>query len=135
MTARTATLLVMFFWCLGISCARRGAPAGPSTARTPTVQSPVAAAAPGKTLFLRNCAHCHGADARGSEGPDLHHLDWSDEQIAARIRQGKKGQMPAFGAKLQEREIGALLQYLSGLDRAEPAPGAAVLTTPAFAPM
>ena len=24
----------------------------------------------GYTLFMMNCAHCHGADARGDEGPD-----------------------------------------------------------------
>src|SRR6266404_6005183 len=26
----------------------------------------------GYTLFMMNCAHCHGNDARGDEGPDLH---------------------------------------------------------------
>jgi mono/diheme cytochrome c family protein len=45
----------------------------------------------GRTLFLKNCAHCHAADAQGDEGPDLHALDRTDEQIAARIRNGKKG--------------------------------------------
>ena len=40
----------------------------------------------GRQLFLKNCAHCHGADAHGDEGPDLHNLDWTDEQIATRIR-------------------------------------------------
>jgi len=28
------------------------------------------------------------------------HLDWTDEQIATRIRNGKKGQMPAFAGKI-----------------------------------
>ena len=23
-------------------------------------------------MFLMNCAHCHGDDTRGDEGPDLH---------------------------------------------------------------
>ena len=69
----------------------------------------------GRTLFLKNCAHCHGADARGDEGPDLHKLDWSDQQIAARIRNGKKGQMTAFGDKLQPAEYRSLILYLRTL--------------------
>lgn len=56
--------------------------------------------AAGQKLFLKNCAHCHGADARGDEGPDLHHLDGTDERLIQRIRNGKRGQMPAFRGKL-----------------------------------
>ena len=70
---------------------------------------------PGRALFLKNCAHCHGADARGDDGPDLHGLDLSDEWIANRIRKGKKGQMTAFAGKLQPAEIDALIAYLRTL--------------------
>src|SRR5690242_2932561 len=42
--------------------------------------------AAGKVLFLKNCAHCHGDDARGDEGPDLHGLKRPDDWIARRIR-------------------------------------------------
>src|SRR5271170_7003524 len=59
------------------------------------------------TLFLRNCAHCHGADAHGDDGPDLHNLDFTDKWIANRIRKGKAGQMTAFASKLQPAEIDA----------------------------
>ena len=38
-------------------------------------------AAQGRHLFLMNCAHCHGDDARGDEGPDLHNLHRSDARI------------------------------------------------------
>lgn len=69
----------------------------------------------GRVLFLRNCAHCHGADGRGDDGPDLHDLDWTDEQIAARIRNGKKGQMTAFAGKLSPEEITKLIRYLRTL--------------------
>jgi mono/diheme cytochrome c family protein len=34
--------------------------------------APVVTVKSGRTLFLKNCAHCHGADAHGDEGPDLH---------------------------------------------------------------
>jgi len=69
----------------------------------------------GQQLFLKNCAHCHGADARGEEGPDLHNLDWTDEQIAARIRNGKKGQMTAFAGKLTAEQIKEVIVYLRSL--------------------
>ncbi len=69
----------------------------------------------GRTLFLKNCAHCHGADARGDEGPDLHGLDWTDEQITARIRNGKKGQMTAFADKLSAEQIHRIEDYLRTL--------------------
>ncbi len=68
-----------------------------------------------QTLFLRNCAHCHGADARGDDGPDLHGLDFSDHEIGNRIRNGKAGQMTAFKGKLKEEEIQALAVYVKNL--------------------
>ncbi|HTL18115.1 MAG TPA: c-type cytochrome [Patescibacteria group bacterium] len=69
-------------------------------------------AAAGRQSFLKNCAHCHGADARGEEGPDLHKLDLTDEQIVARIRNGKKGQMTAFAGKLSPDQIRTVVAYL-----------------------
>jgi len=69
----------------------------------------------GQKLFLKNCAHCHGADAAGDEGPNLHTLDWTDEQMARRIRVGKKGQMTAFAGKLSDQDIRALIGYLRSL--------------------
>lgn len=69
----------------------------------------------GRTLFLKNCAHCHGADARGDEGPDLHNLDWTDKQIATRIRNGKKGQMKAFSGKFSPEQIEDVVGYLRTL--------------------
>ncbi len=69
----------------------------------------------GQRLFLRNCAPCHGADAHGEEGPDLHHLDWTDDQIATRIRNGKKGQMTAFGKKFSREDLKDIIAYLRTL--------------------
>ena len=69
----------------------------------------------GRALFLKNCAHCHGANAHGDEGPDLHALGLTDDWIANRIRQGKAGQMTAFAGKLQPAEIAALVAYVQSL--------------------
>ena len=76
---------------------------------------PAANVSGGRALFLKNCAHCHGADAHGDEGPDLHNLDWTDEQIAMRIRNGKKGQMTAFAGKFSADDVRTVIGYLRTL--------------------
>lgn len=82
---------------------------------TPTPTSPVLVKE-GRTLFLNNCAHCHGIDATGDEGPDLHGLEVSDRYIANRITHGIKGEMPSFAKKLHRDEITRLTAYLRSLD-------------------
>ena len=69
----------------------------------------------GYTLFMMNCAHCHGNDARGDEGPDLHGVTKSDARIASMIKNGVKGEMPKFGAKLSETDIQALIAFVRTL--------------------
>jgi len=76
---------------------------------------PVADLAAGRKLFLRNCAHCHGADAHGDDGPDLHDIGWADGEIASRIREGKAGQMTAFAGKLKQADIDSLVAYVQSL--------------------
>src|SRR5215472_15369514 len=67
--------------------------------------------AQGHSLFARNCAHCHGDDARGDEGPTLYNLEMSDARIAKRIKEGIKGEMPKFGSKLNDTDIAALIVW------------------------
>lgn len=71
----------------------------------------------GRSLFLKNCAHCHAADATGDEGPDLHGLKRKDDWIARRIRNGVKGEMTAFGEKFSQQDIDALISYLRTLKK------------------
>lgn len=74
----------------------------------------------GGALFGAQCASCHGAGGRG-DGPAAppalrlpdftdaaFHEARTDEQIAQAIRTGK-GAMPAFGDRLDERAIAALV--------------------------
>jgi mono/diheme cytochrome c family protein len=68
-------------------------------------------AAQGRHLFLMNCAHCHGDDARGDEGPDLHNLHRSDARIREVITAGIKGEMPSFRKKLGDPEVRELTAY------------------------
>jgi mono/diheme cytochrome c family protein len=70
----------------------------------------------GKKLYFGNCAHCHGVDAHGDEGPDLHGIWVSDRRIATVVKRGIKGEMPTFAKKLHDDEIAALIAYVRSLD-------------------
>jgi len=70
---------------------------------------------PGYRLFDYNCAHCHGDDARGDEGPDLHDLRKSDARIEKIIKNGIKGEMPSFGRKFSDADVQALIAWLRTL--------------------
>jgi cytochrome c oxidase cbb3-type subunit 3 len=81
----------------------------------------------GKTLFLNECAQCHGSDARGTKGfPNLVDGDWlwggAPEQIETTILDGRQGMMPPFGGNPEAvggtsgaREIAHYVRSLSGL--------------------
>jgi len=70
----------------------------------------------GRRLFLGSCAHCHGADATGDEGPDLHDLQVSDRYIAHMIKFGEAHEMPSFAKKHGPPDITALTAYVRSLE-------------------
>jgi len=78
-------------------------------------QSPLVAQ--GQHLFLMNCAHCHGDDARGDEGPDLHGVRnrKTDARLNTLINNGIKGEMPRFDQKLSPPDVQALIAFLNSL--------------------
>jgi mono/diheme cytochrome c family protein len=76
-------------------------------------------------LYSRTCASCHGRDgrshtpkARRNHARDISDAAWqervSDERIFNSIMNGK-GKMPAYGKKISEQEIDALVTYVRGL--------------------
>lgn len=69
----------------------------------------------GYSLFDHNCAHCHGDDARGDEGPSLYNLAKSDARIITIIKRGIKGEMPSFAKKFSDTDVQALTAYLRSL--------------------
>ena len=71
--------------------------------------------AQGRQNFVMSCVECHGDDATGDEGPDLHNLAISNARIAMTIRHGVKGEMPAFARKYDDAQVGALRAYLRSL--------------------
>jgi mono/diheme cytochrome c family protein len=83
-----------------------------SAAASPTLEGE---ARRGHSLFERNCAHCHGEDARGDEGPSLYDLKKSDARVTKIIKEGIKVEMPKFGAKFNDADIQALIAYVRTL--------------------
>jgi mono/diheme cytochrome c family protein len=70
----------------------------------------------GRELFLDSCAHCHGADATGDEGPDLHDVQVSDRYIANIITHGIPHEMPSFAKKHGAADIASLTAYVRSLE-------------------
>ena len=72
-------------------------------------------AAKGQEFYETSCSECHGDDATGDEGPDLHNLPISNARIRVMIKQGLKGEMPPFTKKYNDQQITALVTYLRTL--------------------
>jgi mono/diheme cytochrome c family protein len=86
------------------------------------------AQASGSDAFTQNCAACHGVEGRGVAGafPPLAMSDWVTGEARTPVRivlyglQGSmqvsgaafNGTMPAFGARLTDQELAAVLSYV-----------------------
>jgi mono/diheme cytochrome c family protein len=87
--------------------------AGKRVAQSPAIKDPKISE--GAKLFALNCAQCHGIDATGDEGPDLHKVTKTDERIKSQILNGVKGEMPAFGKKLTQDDAATLVVFIRSL--------------------
>ena len=110
-----ACLILSLITALGVLASRtRG---GPVTAYAKSATQ----------LYSKNCASCHGRDGRSktfkaklNHARNISEPEWqervSDERIFNSIMNGK-GKMPAYGKKLSEQEIDALVTYVRGLKK------------------
>ena len=82
--------------------------------------------AAGEAVFNSNCASCHGMNASGGRGPDLHgQLRNGDQDADIRkvVRNGLAGTgMPAF--HMDETDLSALVKYIQKLRHGAPPPPA-----------
>ena len=70
---------------------------------------------PGKVVFERVCATCHGSDAKGDQGPSLVPMTMEYDELLAKVRQGG-GEMPAISkTKVTDDEVKQVLEYLKSL--------------------
>ena len=67
-------------------------------------------------LFATTCGWCHNDGGRvAGKGPQLMDTQRNDDFIRNRIKNGKEGAMPAFGASFSDADIDAIIQYIRSL--------------------
>src|SRR5579872_5533166 len=67
-------------------------------------------------LFATTCGWCHSDGGRAAgKGPQLMNTQRSDDFIRNRIKNGKEGAMPAFGAMFSDAQIDQIIQYIRTL--------------------
>jgi hypothetical protein len=74
----------------------------------------------GREIFIsHNCYGCHGGLAGGAMGPSLRDTTWkyggSDSAIYHSIHDGRPMGMPPWAGRLNDREIGSLIQYIRSI--------------------
>ena len=107
-------------------------PAGQARKLVNPVASSADAAREGRKTYLRLCQYCHGADGRAQANPDFEApslrdpADWrfgsSDGELFVSIRDGAGHEMPPFGAKLEDRQIWELVQFIRSIGPPEQRP-------------
>ena len=67
-------------------------------------------------LFATSCGWCHFKGGReNGKGPKLMGTTLTDTEIVTRIRNGKPGQMPAFGTTFNDDQLKAIVTYIREL--------------------
>jgi cytochrome c oxidase cbb3-type subunit 3 len=74
----------------------------------------------GKQLFVAyNCLDCHGSEGSGGVGPSLQdgrwHFGGTAGEVYESIAQGRPDGMPAWGGRIAESQIWALVTYVRSL--------------------
>ncbi|WGW03864.1 cytochrome-c oxidase, cbb3-type subunit III [Tropicibacter oceani] len=85
-----------------------------------------AAVAEGETVYLDNCASCHGDDAKGDRiqgAPNLSDAIWlyggDYDSLMETVNNARYGVMPNWNERLSEAEIRAVATYVHGLGGGE----------------
>ncbi|WP_298259864.1 cytochrome c [Bradyrhizobium sp.] len=67
-------------------------------------------------LFATTCGWCHSDGGRAAgKGPQLMDTKRDDDFIRNRIKNGKSGAMPAFGATFDDAQIDEIIKYIRAL--------------------
>jgi mono/diheme cytochrome c family protein len=88
----------------------------PARAQQPGTPAPDNAPVNGEQLFASTCGFCHSDGGRAAgRGPQLMGTQRSDDFIRNRIKTGKEGAMPAFGAAFTDAQIDEIVKYIRSL--------------------
>ena len=67
-------------------------------------------------LFATTCGCCHSDGGRAAgKGPQLMNSPRDDDFLRNRIKNGKEGAMPAFGATFSDAQIDQIIKYIRAL--------------------
>lgn len=67
-------------------------------------------------LFATTCGWCHSDGGRAAgKGPQLMNSARDDDFLRNRIKNGKSGAMPAFGASFSDTQIDDIVKYIRSL--------------------
>jgi mono/diheme cytochrome c family protein len=67
-------------------------------------------------LFAGTCGFCHSNGGRtAGKGPQLMNSPRDDDFLRNRIKNGKNGAMPAFGAAFSDAQIDQMVKYIRAL--------------------
>jgi len=102
----------------GETPAQQQAAAPPVTTAAPSAAEAPATVAGGQELYAKHCAGCHGAEGKGSFGPDLsgeYKYGKTSMAVEESISLGRPGNMPAFEKKLSSEEIKTLADFILSL--------------------
>jgi mono/diheme cytochrome c family protein len=67
-------------------------------------------------LFATTCGWCHSDGGRAAgKGPQLMDTKRDDDFIRNRVKNGKQGAMPAFGATFNDEQIDDIIKYIRAL--------------------
>jgi mono/diheme cytochrome c family protein len=69
-----------------------------------------------ESLFASTCGWCHSDAGRAvGNGPQLMDSPRTDDYLRNRIKIGKEGAMPAFGAAFSDAQIDDIIKYIRAL--------------------
>jgi cytochrome c oxidase cbb3-type subunit 3 len=116
--------LVFVAWSLSSNSLRVSRAAGQES--QPAAQSSTASSAPavpadpeqGKLLFAQSCSACHGANAGGGDGPDLHGVParLGDTTVQGIVRRGIPGTAMPGSSTLTDNQAANIVAFLRTLD-------------------
>lgn len=102
-------------WPMVVAGAMTAVLAGCVGDEVPEVSADDAQLVTGREVYARNCVACHGAAGQGGTGPKLSDgvvIDrYPDVADHVGIIVNGKNQMPAYGGKLSDEEIEAVVRY------------------------
>ena len=88
----------------------------PASAQSAAAAAPDNAPLDVEQLFATTCGWCHSDGGRvAGKGPQLMDTKRDDDFIRNRIKNGKQGAMPAFGATFSDAQIDQIIKYIREL--------------------